>query len=1055
MEALSQLAETILGGTSWIADASNLLAPLGQATQTSRVYIFENSHAPDDELLMSQRFEWVAEGITPEIDNPDLRQLPYRIAGFQRWADLLAAAKPVVGHVRDFPDDERAVLEPQGIVSLLVVPIYVDGQWWGFMGFDECKGPRDWSSMELAALRVAAQMVGAAIQRHRSDVTWRAILDTVPAAIFWKDEQQRYLGCNQRFARMAGVAPDEIIGLSDDELPWSRYAHVYQGVDRRVMSTGESVLGFEEEIVDAHGTTFWARVSKVPLRTTTGRIRAVLGILENISALHDAAVAQQQQLDRMKLVADLSLGFLAGDDFDEEVKHGLRRVGEQLECSRAYVFRDLPDQDAFRNIYEWCAPEVRPVIDEMQPLPYDVIPSWRPLITGKPFVAASDIHELPEDMTRLLEEQDIVSLLCVPLHVDDRFFGFIGLDDCKRRRAWDRGEVHVLQAVASVVALAYERRDAEDAVRKREADARRIIETIQVGILLVDVETRAIVDVNETAASLAGYDREELVGQVCHSLVCPSDRNCCPVLDLGQSVDHSERNLVRRNGTLLPVLKTATTIELGGRRYLLENLVDLSQQKALEQQLRQAKEAAEAATQAKSRFLANTSHEIRTPMNAILGYAQLLHREAGLTSRQRSHVDTIVRSGEHLLALISDILEMSKIEAGRTSVEDLPFDLMRLLDDVVAMFRLRAAEKRLDLRLEVHDGVPRTIRADERKLRQILVNLVGNALKYTEKGEIVVRISAEEPRTSNDRSDRVALWLIAEVADTGSGISNEDLQRLFRPFEQGSEPREGGAGLGLAISQTYARLLGGDLSVSSVKGEGSTFRLVLPVLPDHRVRGPRSSARIRRVTLGEPDREKARAIVVDDDPASRELLSAILAEMGFAVRTAENGEEALPLVTQWQPVVVLMDLRLPGMDGIETIRRIRATPGGHETAILMVSASAQEGNRTSAFEAGADGFVAKPFRDWEVIEGVQRCTGLSFAKVDDPGSDKPPAVRPLSDPPPEVAARLREAVLGGYQDDLVAIIDELGGTPLALELRRLADGFKYQEILALLEDGDG
>jgi two-component system sensor histidine kinase/response regulator len=382
-------------------------------------------------------------------------------------------------------------------------------------------------------------------------------------------------------------------------------------------------------------------------------------------------------------------------------------------------------------------------------------------------------------------------------------------------------------------------------------------------------------------------------------------------------------------------------------------LLDRTQKQSVE--LQKALLAADTANRAKSEFLANMSHELRTPLNAIIGFTQILSADKSLSSENREYINIINRAGEHLLALINEILEMSKIEAGRTTLNNSEFDLLYFLSGLQQMLQLKAESKGLKLKFEYNHNLPNHICTDEGKLRQILLNLLGNAIKFTEAGTVTLRVKIQnnEPAINQHK-------LIFEIEDTGHGIAPEDISLIFEPFKQtanGSQVSQG-TGLGLAISRKYAQLMGGDIQVSSNLGVGSlfTFDVTITQVANSKFKTPKSQLEIVALQQQQP---QPKILVADDMADSRLLLIRILTDMGFSVDSVTNGQEAVNLSQIWQPNLILMDMRMPVMDGLVATKKIKSLLG-KETKVIALTASAFEENRQAILASGCDDFLAKP-----------------------------------------------------------------------------------------------
>jgi len=457
-------------------------------------------------------------------------------------------------------------------------------------------------------------------------------------------------------------------------------------------------------------------------------------------------------------------------------------------------------------------------------------------------------------------------------------------------------------------------------------------------------------------------------------------------------------------------------------------------------------EEAMLANRAKSDFLANMSHELRTP--------QLLQRGPSLSRQQREYLDIINRSGEHLVALINDVLEISRIEARRITLEPQVCDLHVLLRDLELMFRLRTEVKGLHFEVTGIDKVPRYVVVDENKLRQIMVNLLGNAVKYTLHGGVFVHLTAGR-QVSN------GLRLEVEVRDTGIGIAEDDLVRVFEYFEQaaGGHQTRSGTGLGLAISREYARMMGGDITVISRLGEGSTFRLEIDIQESVPLDRP-EKVRENLVVGLEPGQATPRILVVEDQEESRRLLVQLLEDVGFEVREASEGLEAIRVFEEYRPHFIWMDMRMPGMDGLEATRRIKATDAGKKTVVAALTAHALEEEQEPILAAGCDELVRKPYREQELFEIMGRRLGIRYiyeGAHTGPGdvgwgaevSSEEVAALPLA-----LRKELHEALLRLNMARISAAIEKIAERDgrLGAALRRLAENMDYHRLLLLCEE---
>jgi PAS domain S-box-containing protein len=621
-----------------------------------------------------------------------------------------------------------------------------------------------------------------------------------------------------------------------------------------------------------------------------------------------------------------------------------------------------------------------------------------------------------------------------------------------------------------------ERKKAEEALRRSEDRYRSILEAAPDAVVIANGEGR-IVLVNTQAETMFGYSREALLRSNVASLFPERERSShlqrraayfanfqaqvmgTPIETLG----------LRADGTEFPIEARLSPLKVDGNELVLAAYRDVTEQRQAEQrrlQLEIKVAEAETANKAKSVFLSTMSHEIRTPMNAILGYSQLMLRDPQLGADAQANLKIINRSGEHLLNIINNILDMAKIEAGRLQVTSKVFDIRSLLCDLENMFRLRAEGKGLQFEVQVSGEPVTQITADDGKIRQVLINLLGNAIKFTERGRVSLRVHLA-------RNSNRGLQLSAQVDDTGVGMTPEEQNEVFQPFAQGQSGQRvqhGGTGLGLAISLGMAHLMGGDITMSSQPGRGSTFRFEMPVERGDDGDLPRHAELQRRVLGIVPGQAAPRILIADDLLDNREWLTKLLTCLGFSVRSAANGEAAVLAWGEWSPQLILMDVHMPVMNGLEATREIKSRPSGKNTVIVALTADAMEDHRQLAFENDIDDFISKPCIEGELLEKIRKHLDLTYVYAEEPPGEatrpatnaathqKPGSIQPGGSPldlVPGMREAMREAIVHGDKarlDGLISTIEERGDAQTAKALRELADRYQYDRLIEWLEN---
>jgi len=893
--------------------------------------------------------------------------------------------------------------------------------------------------LKLAAIRAAGEMerMQAEEDLRKSEAKYRLFADNMRDVLWTADNDLCFTYISPSIAYLRGLTPEEAMQEKIvDSMPLEFYAIVIAEHKKRLAAEAQGIFDtinhFEIQQYHKNGSLVWVEIVTQALFDDEGNKIGYMGVSRDITERRRAEEELRDSETRFKALHNASFGGIAIHD-----------NGRILECNQGlcemtgYTEEELLSMDGLLLIAEKSRKTVRKNIGAGYEKPYEAFGLRK---NGEEYPMRLEARNIPYKgkQVRVVEFRDIT-----------------------------------------------EQKNAEKELKESEERLRSLFENIPIGMFQSTREGK-FVYVNPAIPAMLGYASPEELIQIANQTSIADalyeDPSRRPVFvreieKAGGRWKVFENRYRCRDGRVIDAILSfcERPAPLTGTPLLYGFVQDITERKLAEEELRQyrehleelvhvrtvelslAKEQAESANLAKSRFLSNMSHELRTPLNIIMGFSRLLQREQSLMPSQREKLSTVIKSGEHLLELINEVLEMSKIETGSVYLCEEDFNLHQLLDLLESMYAFRAKEKGIELRFEKDSEIPRFVHGDEKKFRQVFLNLLSNAIKFTSQGHVTVRIGYSE------KDSRLSV----AVEDTGAGIAPEEMHLLFEPFGQTQSGRQQieGTGLGLPISRKYAELMHGEISAESQAGKGSVFRFRIRAVRAEKAKSAEKKHKGRVISLA-PEQPVYRILVAEDNPDSRMLMRSLLQKTGFETIEAVNGREAVEMWKTLAPDLILMDMRMPEMDGYEAVKIIRNHKPGIGKfpdpliPIIAVTAYAFEEDRKAVLAAGCNDFIRKPFDESELFEKIALYLKVGYIYGEMPAEKKPvrTELKPgdLADLPAELLAELRHAALRGKSERLLELTEQIRADHCATAdgLIQLVQTYQFKKIADLVQIGE-
>lgn len=887
------------------------------------------------------------------------------------WADNVVFTGRVMAidniSTANIPDSLKKAYEEIGVKSMIGVPIGNDNDKWGGVFLTEHTYFRKWSKEEIDLLKIITGQIYVAIQHaelysklEKNEKYTRTILDSISDVIITVNKDCVIESCNTDVEKIFGYSQDEIIGSNLNLL----LPHTCNNIDgscnkEKCLLLDAIKYGADINGVRKDGTTFPVELDIENLDFDDKSI-----VLIVISDITQRKQFEEEILSRDSLLIAVSEAInelVVNPDVDEAITNAFEMIGNIINVDRITLFENRFDKN--NNIfsdykYAWVSDPIYSQVDDptVSNLPINRFQDVIGPLTRKK-IMVGNTEDMEPEFQELLKSHDVCSIMAFPVHIEDNFWGFIGFDDCKSKRTWNEAEKAILMTFAASTAGVLEVNQKREQEKNNERRIRTVLDNVQDGIITLN-DNCVVESCNPAIVNMFGYSLAEILGStlgllIPHPCTC-TNKNCVSETCYLQKTSDYETNMKgrRKDGVEFPIEIDTRKIDLDNKSIVLLVIRDITQRKEVDR--------------LKNEFISTISHEIRTPMNGVIGYIQLLS-DTKLDEEQKDFVEEAKKSSESLLHLINDILDFSKIESGKMVLENISFDLYSIIEDAASLVSSNAYQNGTEVNSFIHSNVPRKIYGDPCRLRQVLNNLVGNAVKFTKDGEVSITTKLI---SENDTSVKIYF----EIKDTGIGIPKEAQELIFKAFTQSdaSATRKfGGTGLGLAISTRIAKMMDSSINLESQPGKGSTFSFEIEFEKDPKENGENLTKPLQGIKV----------LVVDDNSTNLKIFNHYLEWAGCTVFSTDSVNSAIALLQNKNDInLAIIDHNMPEKNGYELATIIKSDSKSQHIPLILLTSIARRDELNILKNKGFAGYLTKPVKRNDLIECISNILQINEIK---------------------------------------------------------------------------